>query len=98
MTTSTTVIRWTIPPQVWAVLVSWGLAVILLAGLFSFWQYRQQEQADRQTARERAAMCDLLDTLVSDAPIPAGPAGDRAREGRAKILAYRETLLCPPRT
>lgn len=97
MATSTTVVRWVIPRQVWLVLISWGMAVVILAGLFSLWQYRQQEQADRQTAKERAAMCDLIDTLLTDAPIPAGPAGERARQGRAKMLKYRETLACPPR-
>lgn len=95
---TTTVVRWRIPRQVWAVLMTWGLAVIVLAGLFSFWQYRQQEAAEDQARKERAEMCKLIDLIIGDQEPPAGPVGERARKVRAQMREYQGTLACPPRT
>jgi hypothetical protein len=71
----------------WAVLVSWGVAVLLLAGLFAWRLQRQQREQDR-------AMCVTLDLIVKGPEPVAGPAGERSRAVRAAILAYRATLGC----
>lgn len=98
--------QWAIPRRVWAILLSWGLGVIVLAGLFSYWTWTNQ----REDAREREqiqieqdrAMCELTAFFTSSGTSPPpGPEGDRAREGIAKMTAYRATLRCdrlpPPR-
>lgn len=69
------------------VLTSWGLAVILLAGMFSFQLYRVQREKDR-------AMCTIL-SLITAGPQPvAGPAGDRGRVVLGAMRAYQATLGC----
>lgn len=109
--------QWAVPRRVWMILLSWGLTVIVLAGLFSFWTWSNQledvqerERIQREDVQEREririeqvrAMCELTGFLISSgATPPPGPEGDRAREGAAKMRAYRATLLCdqlpPPR-
>lgn len=70
------------------VLTSWGLAVLLLAGLFSLALWRQQVEQNR-------AMCGLMAPLVAGPePVP-GPAGDRARSVLAGMRRYLATLDCP---
>lgn len=91
--------QWEIPRRVWYILLSWGLAVLVLAGLFSAWTWSNQ----RADAREREqiqveqdrAMCELTAFFTSsDTVPPAGPEGDRAREGLRRMRAYRATLHC----
>jgi hypothetical protein len=77
----------TIPGRVRAILASWGLAVLLLAGILSYWIWSGERQKDQ-------AMCDLTAIFLSDPePVP-GPAGDRSRAVRAGMLEYREKLGC----
>lgn len=88
MTTDTN--RWEIPPKVWAVLLSWGAAVLLLAALFSAWVWSNQQQ-------DRQAMCELVGVFVGDLPEPpAGPQGDRARAVRDAMQRFNQTLECRP--
>lgn len=76
-----------IPRKIWLVLVSWGLAVLLLAGMFSAWVYRNQRDQDR-------AMCALISVfLTGPEPVP-GPNGDRSRSVRAGMTAYQQVLSC----
>lgn len=95
----TTSDQWEIPRRVWYVLLSWGLAVLVLAGLFSAWTWSNQ----RADAREREqiqveqdrAMCELTAFFTSSGTEPpTGPDGDRAREGARRMAAYRLTLRC----
>jgi hypothetical protein len=97
--------RWEIPGKVWAILLSWGLAVLLLAGLFSFWTQRnQQEQARKSAAAEaraseraRAIVCGLFTTILDayeESP-PATAAG-RAQED-AWLQVYELSKCEPPR-
>lgn len=90
--------RWEIPRRVWLVLLSWGLAVLLLAGLLSFWIWRNERQADaaRDAARlqQDRAMCTMMDLIMSGPEPVAGPAGDRGRAVLAAMRAYRATLKC----
>lgn len=81
------------------VLTSWGLAVIILACLFSWWVWRNQEHAaaerDALKLQQDRAMCAMIDNVFLSGPEPvAGPAGDRSRSVRAGLMVYRTTLRC----
>lgn len=81
---------WAIPGRVWAVLLSWGLAVLILAGLFGWWIRANQLQQDRD-------MCAMLAVLRGGPEPVAGPAGERSRAVRAAMDAYYAKRGCPPR-
>jgi hypothetical protein len=89
---------WEIPRRVWFILMSWGLAVLVLAGLFSFWIYSNQRKADQQRdelkLQQDRAMCAMIDVFLAGPDAPAGSAGDRSRAVRSKMLAYQDTLRC----
>lgn len=70
-----------------AILLSWGVAVLALAGMFSWWIWHNDRQQDR-------AMCRMIDLItVGPAPVP-GPAGDRGRAVLAAMRNYQATLHC----
>lgn len=89
---------WEIPRRVWGVLLSWGLAVLVLAGLLSFWIWSNQREAEKaqvQAEREKdRAMCVMLDLFTAGPQPVAGPAGDRGRAVLAAMQAYQKTLRC----
>lgn len=96
---------WEIPRRVWFILASWGMAVLVLAGLLSFWIWTNQREADRQAAlvkfEQDSAMCAMTGLIISGPdPVP-GPAGDRGRDIQRAMQYYRSTLQCeslrPPR-
>lgn len=79
--------QWSIPRRVWFVLLSWGLSVLVLAGLFSYWVWSNQRTQNR-------AMCSMIDLITTGpAPVP-GPAGDRGRAVLRAMRDYRNTLGC----
>lgn len=90
--------RWEIPRRVWLVLLSWGLAVLMLAGLLSFWIWRNEREADAardaDQLRQDRAMCTMLDLFTSGPEPVAGPAGNRGRAVLAAMRAYRQALHC----
>jgi hypothetical protein len=98
----TPVDRWDMPGRVWTVLLSWGLAVLILAGLFSYWTWKneheariKQDQVTQETRREQdRAMCVMLELLISGPEPVDGPAGERGRAVVAAMRAYRATLQC----
>jgi hypothetical protein len=89
---------WEIPRRVWFILLSWGLAVLLLAGLLSFWIYSNQRRADeardRLKLQQDRAMCAMIDVFLQGPDPVAGPAGDRSRSVRAGMLNYQAILRC----
>ncbi len=90
---------WEIPRRVWFILLSWGLAVLMLAGLLSYWIWSAQEHAaaerDALKLQQDQAMCAMIDNVFLTGPEPvAGPAGDRSRSVRLGMTAYRATLRC----
>jgi hypothetical protein len=87
-----------IPTQIKIILTTWAVALFLFVGLFSLWQWRDRQDARRQSIEERAAMCRLITTIIGDTAPPEGPAGARAREVRADLLAYQNVLHCPAAT
>jgi hypothetical protein len=101
--------QWAIPPRVWAILLSWGVAVFLLAGLFSWRVVAGERQASEDRTRIQAeqnqqaaaikleqdrAMCGIIGIFLSGPePVP-GPAGDRSRSVRKGMTEYRQALQC----
>jgi hypothetical protein len=78
-----------IPRPVWLILLSWGLAVLVISGLLSAWVYSNQRQQDRD-------MCAMTSVFLGGPdPVP-GPAGDRSRAVRKALLDYRENRDCAP--
>jgi len=90
--------RWDIPRPVWTILLSWGLAVLLIASLLSFWIWKNERDQDAENAKvqrdQDQAMCAVLDLFTTGPPPPAGPAGERGRVIAAAMAAYRATLPC----
>lgn len=83
----TPVNQWSIPGRIWAILLSWGLAVLGMGGLGAYWMYSNDREQDR-------TMCVMLDLFVTGPPPAAGPAGDRGREIVAAMTAYQQVLDC----
>jgi hypothetical protein len=70
-----------------AILMSWGLAVLMLAGLGYFAIWYNQRQQDR-------AMCAMLQLFMTGPdPVP-GPAGDRGRAVLKAMTDYQKTIGC----
>jgi hypothetical protein len=83
---------------VWLVLLSWGLAVLMIAGLLSAWIYTVQsdaaEERDRAQREQDKAMCQIIGVfLQGPEPLP-GPEGDRSRTVRAGMAHYQDVLRC----
>lgn len=74
---------------VWLILASWGLAVMVLSGLFAAWIYTNQRQQDRD-------MCAMTSVFLGGPEPVAGPAGDRGRAVRKALIDYRVNRDCPP--
>jgi hypothetical protein len=83
---------------VWQILLSWGLAVLLISGLLSFWIWTNQENAaaqQRQLQLEQdRAMCAMIEVFLQGPEPPAGPAGERSRVVRAAMMNYQNVLDC----
>jgi hypothetical protein len=83
--------------------VSWGLAVLVLAGLFSFWtQHNQQVQARKAAATEaraaeqaRAIVCRLFTTIL-DAYQESPPTGQAGKAQVDAWLQVYELSKCQP--
>lgn len=90
--------RWDIPKPIWTILLSWGMAVLLVAALLSFWISKVQRDQDRENARLQAekdrAMCVMLEIFTSGPEPVSGPAGDRGRAALSAMRAYQATLRC----
>ena len=95
---------------VWLVLISWGVAVLVISGLLSWRIWRNEHEAAQQAARAQAqaaqvaaeaklrqdqAMCAMLDLLTTGPEPVKGPAGDRGRVILKAMIDYRATLQCP---
>lgn len=99
MTTRPTAEVWEIPRRVWFILASWGMAVLAIAGILSFWIWSSQEHAaserDALKLQQDRAMCAMIDNIFLAGPEPVpGPAGDRSRSVRAGMITYRAALRC----
>lgn len=72
------------------IMTSWGLAVLVLAGLFSARMAINQRAADHD-------MCGLIGVFQGGPEPVAGPAGDRARVVRRALDEWSGRRHCPPR-
>jgi len=90
--------QWDIPRKVWMVLASWGLAVLMIAGLLSFWIWKNEQDQEREEAQlqleQDRAMCAIVRAFVEGPEPPPGPEGQRAREFRDLMERYRAALHC----
>lgn len=79
---------WAIPGRIWTILLSWGLSVLIIAGLYGWWIRSNQIQQDRD-------MCSMISVFLSGPePVP-GPAGDRSRTVREAMQRYSQQRHCP---
>lgn len=87
---------WSIPRRVWFVLMSWGVAILAIMGLFAFWAWRIDKDQDREQDDKRdQAMCEMMDTLLA-APdaVDQNEAAERSRISRAAIRHYQDVIGC----
>lgn len=91
-------IRQPMTRPVWLVLLSWGLAVLVITGLLSAWIYSNQRESERRAAQfqleQDRAMCAMIRVFLSGPPPVDGPAGDRSRSVRAAMGHYQDVLRC----
>jgi hypothetical protein len=87
-----------LPRTVYAILISWGLAVLLLAGLFAFWIDQTNDRARERDAeiqrQQNTAMCQIVSVIVSGPAPPAGPDGERGRAVVAGSRAFYQSARC----
>lgn len=83
---------------VWLVLLSWGVAVLAIAGLLSFWIWTNQRTSAERSAQlqleQDRAMCAMISVFLSGPEPVDGPSGDRSRSVRAAMTHYQEVLRC----
>lgn len=80
--------EWRIPTQVWVVLFSWGMALLVLAGVFAYWTWSNDIDQDRE-------MCRLTKALISsEEPTGSSPGEVRSRDNRAAIREWRTSVRC----
>jgi hypothetical protein len=78
---------WDIPRKVWLVLMSWGLAVLLMTSLLSAWVWSNQQRQDHD-------MCAMISVFLAGPEPVTGPAGERSRTVRAAMKSYSEQRHC----
>lgn len=84
-------VNWQIPRNVWYLLLTWGLSVVVLAFLFAWWQGREAAVERRHNHEQDKALCEVIVFSLQAPPtIPPGPEGERIREGLAKAERLRE--------
>ena len=89
---------WEIPRKIWTILASWGMAVLMIAGLLSFWIWKNEQDQEREEAalqyEQDRAMCSIIRVFLGGPePVP-GPEGDRSRSVRKAMDEYRAALHC----
>lgn len=88
-------IREPISRPVWLILLSWGLAVMVISGLLSAWIWTNQRDASRERDRiqreQDRAMCALIGVFTSNPDPMADP---EARVVVDAMKAYQRALKC----
>lgn len=82
---------WEIPRKIWMILVSWGLALLMVVGLLSGWIWTNQKNSE---AERDGALCALISIFLTGPEPVQGPAGDRSRSVRDGMRAYQSALRC----
>lgn len=83
---------------VWLILLSWGMAVLMIAGLLSYWiwhneQEQEADEAQLQLEQDRA-VCAMIEVFLGPPPPPEGPDGDRGRAIQASMVEWANVLHC----
>jgi hypothetical protein len=80
------------------VLLSWGMAVLAISGLLSWWIYSNQQaqaEANAEVQREQdRAMCALVELFTTGPEPVSGPEGDRQRVILQAMRDYQGVLHC----
>lgn len=84
-------VEWVIPRNVWIILITWGVAVLVLAGLFYGRIELNQRANDKRDADLRRDLCAVMTGIAVGPTPPPGPDGDRARDLIPKMNRLRET-------
>lgn len=89
---------WALPGRVWTILAAFGVGVLGISALLSFWIWSNGREADQAAAEAKLdqdkAMCAMINVFLSGPePVP-GPNGDRSRSVRAAMSGYRAALRC----
>ncbi len=90
--------KWRIPRPIWMVLASWGLAVLSVAGLLSYWIWHNEQEQEKDEAvlqlQQDRAVCGII-RAITDGPAPLpGPEGNRARSILEAMRAWDAALHC----
>jgi hypothetical protein len=91
-------VREPISRPVWLILLSWGLGVLMIAGLLSFWIWKNEQDQERDEAAlqlpQDRAVCGII-RAISDGPPPVpGPQGDRGRVILKALTEWQDALHC----
>lgn len=77
-------------------MISWGLAVLLIATLLAAWVRSNQIQIERNQVQQDQDMCAMTRVFLGGPEPVAGPAGERSRAVRKAMEDYRANRHCPP--
>jgi hypothetical protein len=91
-------LREPISRPVWQILLSWGLGVLLMSGLQSFWIWQNEQDQERderalQLQQDRA-VCGIIRVIIGGPPPVAGPEGERARAILKGMTDWQTALHC----
>jgi hypothetical protein len=93
-----TAVRQPISRPVWQILLSWGLAVLVISGLLSYWIWTNQRESEAQQRQlqleQDRAMCAMISVFLSGPDPQPGPNGERSRTVRAAMAHYQDVLRC----
>lgn len=91
-------IRQPMTRPVWLVLLSWGAAVLMIAGLLSYWIWHNEQEQEKDEAalqlEQDRAVCAMIEVFLAPPPPPAGPDGDRSRAIQASMRQWSAVLHC----
>lgn len=89
---------WAIPGRVWAILFSWGVGILIFAGLLSYYVWKNEQDQEREEAtiqfEQDSAMCALIEPFLEEPAPPPGPAGERGRVIQQRMRDYWNALHC----
>lgn len=73
----------------WQILVSFGLAILMISGLlfYALWYNDRQVNQD---------LCDLVSVFATGPEPVDGPNGERSRFVREAMDRFRDRRACPP--
>lgn len=91
-------IRQPISRPVWQILFWWGVGVLMISALLSFWIWKNEQDQERderslQLQQDRA-VCGIIRAITDGPPPVAGPEGERARGILKALQDWENSLHC----